>query len=196
SRIGLRLHGDSLKTLMPRKWLNDDVINAYMVLLQRNSSSQKNIFMNTFFYTQFTAPDVRHALVREYTSNLNTTGAVKIFVPVNHDLNHWTLIVIDVEKKQVISMDSFNEEREYATDEMLEWIQQEHIQKKRSFDKQKWTMLHMNVPIQKNTVDCGVFVCMFAAYFANDRPFTFTHRDMTKMRARMAWSILNRRLDN
>ncbi|CAN0472771.1 unnamed protein product, partial [Ectocarpus sp. 8 AP-2014] len=193
---GLRLDGNSLKTLMPRKWLNDDAINAYMFLLQHNSSNQKNIFLNTFLYTQFKdkAPDVRHVLVREYTSDLNTTGPVKIFVPVNHDLNHWTLIVIDVDKKQIISMDSFNGDREYAMSEMLGWIEQEHIQKSKSFDKREWTMLNMEVPIQKNIIDCGVFVCMFAAYFANDRPFTFTHRDMTKMRARLAWSILNRRL--
>ena len=217
SRTGATLDKRSLETLHPRQWLFDDVIDAYMALLQHNSLNQKNIFLGSLFYSTFTLtgqlppgerndkkydgkpPSVRHALVRRQTRNHNTTGPVKIFVPTSVGGNHWVLTVVDVEKKRVISMNSFkndayDDDVVVAMDEMLGWIEAEHIQKNKSFDKKKWTTEVMEVPRQKNTIDCGVFLCMFAAYFANDRPFTFTHKDMTKMRARMAWSILNKKL--
>ena len=217
SRIGALLDKRSLETLHPGQWLYDDVIDAYMALLQHNSVNQKNIFLGSLFYSTFTLtgqlsrgeqndakyegkpPSVRHALVRNYTRKHNTTGPVKIFLPTSVGGNHWVLIVVDVEKKRIISMNSYknsayNKDVVVAMDEMLAWIEQEHIKKKKPFDKKKWTTEAMTVPRQRNSIDCGVFVCMYAAYFANDRPFNFTYKDMTNMRARMAWSILNHRL--
>lgn len=212
SRASFLMDENALDRMLPGRWFNDELIGAYMALLQHSSAGQDNIFLHGLFYSMYTVTgqllpsqvhdpkysnkpaSVRYALVKSTTRRLNTTGPVKIFVPVNHGNTHWTLIVIDVEKKHVLSLDSFNKERRVQRKEMLDWIEQEHLSKKKPFDKKEWTTHKVKVPSQTNGVDCGVFTCMFAAYLAFDRPLTFKQKDMAKMRARLAWSILNKTL--
>jgi sentrin-specific protease 1 len=38
------------------------------------------------------------------------------------------------------------------------------------------------VPRQDNSYDCGVFVCLYAAYIAIQHPFTFTQADIDNVR--------------
>ena len=212
SRSGVFMRGNTLDSMKPGEWFDDDVITAYMTLLQGkgNPSSSKGIFMSPLFYGKFTARGdnsgavdpayfgqsaaVRHPLVKRWTRNLNTTGPVKIFVPVNHGNTHWTLIVVDVKNKQVISVDSFNSDRLTARKEMLGWIEQEHIAKGKAFNRQQWKTLKKVAPRQTNGYDCGPFTCMFAAFINNDKPLAFKQKDMAKMRARLVWSILNLKL--
>ena len=212
SRSGVFMRGNTLDSMKPGEWFDDDVITAYMTLLQGkgNPSSSKGIFMSPLFYAKFTArgdnsgavdpayfgksAKVRHPLVKSWTRKLNTTGPVKIFVPVNHGNTHWTLIVVDVKNKQVISIDSFNSERLTARKEMLGWIEQEHAAKGKAFNREQWRTLKMVAPAQTNGYDCGPFTCMFAAFINNNKPLAFKQKDMAKMRARLVWSILNLKL--
>lgn len=93
-----------------------------------NPGSTDSIFMSSFFFSKFTLtertqlgtpdpqfvnqpPSVRHALVARWTRALNTTGPVKIFVPVNDGNSHWFLIMIDVKNKKIWSMDSLRIDR-------------------------------------------------------------------------------------
>ena len=52
-------------------------------------------------------------------------------------------------------------------------------------------------PMQLNSVDCGVFVCMYALHAACDMELRFTQRDMPAVRRYIASSILvaNKSLD-
>ena len=212
SRSGVFMRGNTLDSMKPGEWFDDDVITAYMTLLQGkgNPSSSEGIFLSPLFYAKFTArgdnsgavdpayfgksAKVRHPLVKSWTRKLNTTGPVKIFVPVNHGNTHWTLIVIDVKNKQVISVDSFNSERLTARNEMLGWIEEEHAAKGKAFNREQWRTLKKVAPAQTNGYDCGPFTCMFAAFINNNKPLAFTQKDMAKMRARLVWSILNLKL--
>lgn len=135
-----------MKRFEPGEWFADVAINAYMYLLggTGNPASKTCPYMNIFFYKTFTvtkllrpgeqpdnkyygkSPKIRHGAVKRWTRNLNTTGDVKMFVPVNHDNVNWTMIMIDVKKKQIVSMDSSGIEREEAMGEMLDWIEEEH----------------------------------------------------------------------
>lgn len=192
--------------LLPDKWFKDTTINAYMALLggESNPSSSRCLFLPCQFYTKLTGPGVkrglsakaaakaRHALVKRWTKDLNTTNGVTIFVPLNHNKAHWSLIEIDVKKKRIISMDSMAIDRLRSMRAMLTWCEQEHLAKGKNFDRNGWKLLEAEVPQQQdNRVDCGVFTCMFAAYRSNGVDMAFTQADMPKMRRRVAWSILN-----
>ncbi|CAM9400341.1 unnamed protein product [Ectocarpus sp. 12 AP-2014] len=186
--------------MKPQRWFTDDLINAYMALLggSGNPASTECLFMNSHFYTKFkgvasdTRPaELRHPLVKKWTSSLDTTRAHKIFVPVNHANTHWTMVVIDVEKRKVSSLDSQNGDQKQSTKHMLDWIEQEHISKKVKFDRREWKQGKKTVPSQMNSNDCGPFACLFAAFVSNEEKMTFSQEDMPEMRARLVWSILN-----
>lgn len=47
---------------------------------------------------------------------------------------------------------------------------------------------------QENGSDCGAFAVSFASYITDNLSFDFRQEDITQMRRRMVWSILNQRL--
>ena len=47
-----------------------------------------------------------------------------------------------------------------------------------------------DAPRQKNAVDCGVFVCMYADCISAQEPFDFEAADMNACRDRIAYTIL------
>jgi hypothetical protein len=47
-----------------------------------------------------------------------------------------------------------------------------------------------NIPRQKNGVDCGVFVCVFAYFLLLDLPFEFNQEHILRARKWMVLSIL------
>ena len=197
--------------LKPRAWFTGDIVNAYLALLSTvNPDSNTCIFMHSAFYHKFTLTDqtsgdpdpkyanapasVRRRLVQRWTQDLNTTDNVKIFIPINTTHNHWSLLVIDVGNKTVFSFDSLGYSLTNERKEMLGWIEAEHRAKKKTFVAKKWTSKRKTVPLQENDYDCGVFVCMFAAFLSSDKSITLSQQDIPKMRKRIAWSILHNQL--
>ncbi len=208
-----QMFGKSILSLRPGKWYTDEVINTYMILLSGtgNPASKKCRFVSSFLYDKFKAEGsrdlenasakTRHGLVKRFTHKQNTTGAVKIFVPVNlaiggKEKNHWIMIMIDVKNKAVVSMDSSNRLNVGPRNVMMDWIEQEHRSKHKKFNREDWLNYPMwKIPHQTNGYDCGPFALMYAAYMSNDKLLAFMQGDIkTKMRERIAWCILNCRL--
>lgn len=77
---------------------------------------------------------------------------------------------------------------------MREYLQKESQDKrKKDFDFSNWgpsVVNGNNLPLQRNTWDCGVFACMFAEYLSRDAWPDFTQRDMEILRRRMAVELL------
>ena len=182
----------SAKRLLNKKWYNSDIINAYMAILggPRNPGSRKSIFLSTQFYTKLTSSSNPNN-VKTWTKDLNTTGNVKIFVPVNIANQHWILVMIDVKNQAIVSMDSLGKDNKFVRDELLEWMSHESAAKGVKMDKKVWSSYPLDVPTQTNGYDCGPFVCMFAMYASNDLPMTFTQNDILKYRKTISWAILN-----
>ncbi|CAN8074347.1 unnamed protein product [Agarophyton chilense] len=121
ARIVLR--GEDFKRLRGVRWLNDEVINAYMSLINvRNDSifeelpedERKNIpqtyVFNTFFYTRLTSGSARY----DYSGVRRWTGRNKVDVmkqdlllfPVNLGNHHWVLAGIDRPRRSFFYLDS------------------------------------------------------------------------------------------
>lgn len=202
---------DQTERLLPGQWFNDNIVNAYLALLgsEQNKGSTGCIFLNSEFFHKFMNTDQghgrsenyvnkpgskRHELVASWTRNKDTTGPVRIFIPINHVNSHWSLIVVDVATKKIISMDSFGGSLLTERKQIMAWINAEHTVKNKAFVASQWTSENISVPQQGNGWDCGAFVCMFAAFMSNSRSLDFSQADMPKMRAKIAWSVLHTRL--
>ncbi|KAI0564083.1 Ulp1 peptidase [Gracilaria domingensis] len=121
ARIVLR--GEDFKRLRGVRWLNDEVINAYMSLInvrndaifrELNDEERKQIprtfVFNTFFYTRLTSgPEgYDYAGVRRWTGR-DKMDAIKqdlLLFPVNLGNHHWVLAAIDQPRRAFLYLDS------------------------------------------------------------------------------------------
>lgn len=51
-----------------------------------------------------------------------------------------------------------------------------------------------DMPRQRNGIDCGVFICMYANYVCMDKVIDFNQSDMPNLRKRMVYEIANTKL--
>lgn len=89
------------KTLTPRRWLNDTVIEFFMKQIEKNSKGI--VAFNSFFYT--TLSERGYQGVRRWMKRKKAqiNDLEKIFVPVNLNQSHWALGMIDISRKRIVS---------------------------------------------------------------------------------------------
>ena len=103
------------------------------------------------------------------------------------DGHHWSLIVIDVKNGYIREFDSMST-RTRINMSMLEtlvsWL------KKRIPARQHWQhVMYTDAPQQKNTHDCGIYVCMFADLLALRLPLSISASDITNYRKLMVRTV-------
>ena len=102
------ISGRDMATLRPRKWLNDEVINYFLKLLERRDASALEAtrprchFFSTNFYTKLaeTPAGYKYELVARWTRKKDVFSKDLIIVPIHRHGNHWTLAVINMKQKR------------------------------------------------------------------------------------------------
>lgn len=106
---GASIDGKGLRTLMPGVWLNDQVVNLYMALLNERSKvlykwtrNKRSYFFNSFFLVALTNSEggFNYDRVREWTSAVNVFKSEKLFFPIFGD-NHWMLVIVFLNEKRI-----------------------------------------------------------------------------------------------
>ncbi|CAO3600115.1 unnamed protein product [Absidia cylindrospora] len=186
--------------LLPETWLNDEIINFYMVLLMDRATSSRSDSLpsvhcyNTFFCS--TLRDQGYDKVKRWTKKVDIFSKRLLLIPINRSY-HWTLGVIDLAKKQVLVYDSLNGRHHGPTLKLfLQYLEWEHMDKKKTaYDTSGWqTIMPSGIPQQQNSSDCGVFACTFAERLARNHEFDFGQDDMVSIRRRMVLDIMRKKL--
>lgn len=162
-----------LKTLNANKWLNDEIINAYFSLLQKNDSIiidslQINNFLNG-----------SHIKIKTwYQKNLfkstdfNSIKFIIFPICINH---HWTLVVINIDDKTFTYFNSLSFDKKYEPDNKFINCIISGIHA--LFPSINIFSFHRyfpnDIPQQNNGVDCGVFICLYLRYLFYHDEFTF-----------------------
>jgi len=104
----------SLERLKPGKWLNDEILNAYIKLINMRKGPFKGGFaLNTFFYTMlenmainknYTYEKLNRVLKKQKVDNLASYSL--IMIPVNIRHSHWLLLVLDTSNYHISVVDS------------------------------------------------------------------------------------------
>eukprot|EP01056_Protomagalhaensia_sp_Gyna25_P002051 Protomagalhaensia_sp_Gyna_25__2050@NODE_20_length_7955_cov_303_925088_g13_i0_p2_GENE_NODE_20_length_7955_cov_303_925088_g13_i0NODE_20_length_7955_cov_303_925088_g13_i0_p2_ORF_typecomplete_len492_score69_42Peptidase_C48/PF02902_19/1e04Peptidase_C48/PF02902_19/8_8e39Acetyltransf_14/PF03421_16/0_11Peptidase_C57/PF03290_13/1_3e03Peptidase_C57/PF03290_13/0_4Peptidase_C57/PF03290_13/2e03_NODE_20_length_7955_cov_303_925088_g13_i057517226 len=165
---GVELTKRDMACLSPGEWLNDEVMNAYMNLLNartqkvescrtssegemtgRSDYCVKTFYWNTFFYSSLTGETSIGQ--REYTYNRvkrwTSRKRIDIFsydllcIPLHIQKIHWALGVVDLRSKLVFFFDSLGSDADsqfFPT--ILQYLDDEHLDKKGSPlpDKESW----------------------------------------------------------
>ncbi|BFZ62507.1 hypothetical protein YB2330_003605 [Saitoella coloradoensis] len=185
------IKGRDLQTLLPRNWLNDEIINFYIALLNERSRSlgiKVHIF-NTFFLTSFEKKG--YASVRRWAkkAKVKIDDMDLVVVPVNVANTHWWLATINLAHKRLECWDSISTNPGHYFSLIRSYLQSECP----GLDTSTWTeYADEQRPMQSNGSDCGVFTCLFAEVLSRGARFDFggRGREMEGVRRRMVAEIM------
>jgi Ulp1 family protease len=90
----------SMATLMPGKWLNDEVINAFLDVVRQRLS--EDIYLcSTYTYSQDHTKEGKTMRIFKKGSEQILDNKKLIIIPINFSNNHWMLATVNLEKRQI-----------------------------------------------------------------------------------------------
>ena len=186
-----------LSCLDSNNWLNDEVINEFLKLVN-NLDSEAFIF-TSFFHTAFREGGFKR--VKNYYRKYNLLNYRELYIPV-HKNNHWFLIILN--GTELVAIDPFNYPQSNAKEKkiLLEKNKKAHlrglIQLEKTYFKplfasrnKHFTPLSLRVrvppeiPAQNNSWDCGVFLATIVKYMVLKKTFDFETKSMIDIRKAM-----------
>eukprot|EP00062_Callorhinchus_milii_P025778 gi/632987136/ref/XP_007910625.1/ PREDICTED: sentrin-specific protease 2-like [Callorhinchus milii] len=198
SGFKLKITRKDICTLCNNCWLNDEVINFYMCLIVergRGPGQLRAHAFSTFFYLKLQSGG--HHAVRQWTKATNLFHQHLILMPVHLGM-HWCLAVADLRERAILYLDSLGQSNDAVCRELLQYLDEESQRKRgQTLNSAQWILRSLTaneIPQQRNSSDCGVFVCKYAEYMTRDQPITFTQGDVLHFRRRMVWEILHQTL--
>ncbi|KAF4972800.1 hypothetical protein FSARC_700 [Fusarium sarcochroum] len=201
--VDLRKH-DFAKVVSASEWLNDEIVNASLLWLDRaiNSAAgikdvkrntRKCLTMGSFFFKRLQDQGVtatQRTLRRYGVEKRNFLDIDTVLLPIC-ERSHWTLLVIRPTKRTVAHMDSINARGNSTyTNRAMAWIK-DILEEK--FIKDEWKVILHEAPLQNNGHDCGVHtitnaMCVSLGLSPID---SYTAHDMPAQRIRIACMLLN-----
>jgi len=187
--------GDLLLLITPNTWLNDNIIQNYISLLISNCD-QNILELNTDFLISYKRHGYKFIYKWFKTKYPSLNNYKRIVIPINPNMNHWALLVVEIWEGKIYCADSFNrlnmEElslaSEFFNQIFIDYFQDSGI--KRTIPK-NWKYENWNSPNQSNSYDCGVFTCTNARYYLFDKHPDYTEADIPLLRHRIAWELIN-----
>ncbi|KAI1702653.1 ubiquitin-like-specific protease ESD4 [Ditylenchus destructor] len=182
-----------IKSLRDGQWLTSEAIDAYISLLAKSKSTLR--FISTAEFMGFD---------KSGTNNISwkMNGAETVLVPAHINGNHWGMIIVDATNKTLTMMDSLNGGAGSSTKtRILETAKKliGQLSPGVSFKKflpqlspASWTVTEkMDVPQQRNGVDCGVFSLAYAIFAARGEKPKFSQQHIPYFRRKIAYDLLN-----
>lgn len=189
--------------LQPSTWLNDEVINFYMEMLNdRNKAHhKKSHFFNSFFVERLLKTDKKYTYtnVQRWSKKFDIFELDKIFFPINIDNMHWTLALVEPQLKLIHYFDSMRGKGEFYMKGLMRWIKDEAKDSKRATKgwprmdpkEMDWELVsHSNeIPQQGNSFDCGMFTLIAADFLSDDLEFSYNQGNMPFFREKICYQI-------
>lgn len=197
---------DSIQKLQPGRWLNDEVIHYFLVMLAKRDEDlvatgareRRSHFFKSFFITKLLDESgYSYRSVKRWSKKVagkDIFNLDKVIVPVNISGMHWCLVVISVQEKKIQFYDSMGGGGKRYLDGLMQYLKDEHMDKKKTpmdgVDDWKLVVCEPDTPQQENGFDCGVFTCMFADFISQDMPLSISQEHISECRDRIALSIM------
>merc|ERR1712168_783596 len=181
--------GSDLQTLEPNEWLNDNIINHYIKMIEI-AHPNHFVAISSFLSETLSNPSRKPEKIPDLTNKI-------ALIPLN-TIAHWSLVIVFTNQKTIMIFDSMR--LKTLTLDVLESLQrlQSHLYDVR---KERFIVkLNTAVRQQTNSDDCGVFVCAYARCLAEGgelinrigqrqiSKFRKLIKDEIKLGALMPWS--------
>ncbi|KAL0030159.1 hypothetical protein WJX77_000669 [Trebouxia sp. C0004] len=196
--------------------LRDEIVNFFLGMLQLQTHSHQPkewLMLHTFFFEKLYSsnrslntygvymPENVASWFNEAKQAPSQAKGVpwyqhrKIFVPINlKDEFHWIAAVIDLEHNIITSYDSLQNAQTERMQILAQWIAEQsalepHAPKYKASDFQIRDA--KDIPKQKNSVDCGIFVIKYAQSLVEGKRMDFSQETMPSIREQMHCSLLS-----
>lgn len=140
------LYGNHCRLLQPKKWVNDEIINAYGMLLNKRTDDLVEAVPNmenkglprahafsTFFFSKLSEPNTfDYDVVRRWTRrpDIDVLAYDILLFPININKTHWVLVVINMRERCFFYTDSYHSEDAIgATFRICSWLYAEVLSK-------------------------------------------------------------------
>jgi len=196
----------SIRSLLPGRWLNDEVIHMAMKLIEKNTElsvfeNSNHIrvgFFKSFFMTQLLGPEgynynrVRRWSLRYFNGNIFILET--LIIPINMGNSHWAILSIRFQLKEIELLDSLNNNGSEILEAALRYLGDEYSNTNGIpwEDRHNWSLISRreDIPQQQNNYDCGIYTCLFAeACSTHSRP-TFSPDFASSFRLTLATYII------
>ncbi len=179
------LKSEDLRRMREENWLNDSIIDFYLNLLYRVAKCR--IFVLTTFFYSKKLLEGGFAKAYKYTSRVNIfTQFDKILVPIHVSGSHWALAVVNVRDKRFEYYDSYYFDAGRVFENLRKYMGDESKRLSMVFESEKWVNYvpeKKDIPQQRNSHDCGMFVLQYARCVALDKKrFDFSQKNIIYLR--------------
>lgn len=185
-KFNIMITVDHFQCLKPKMWLNDQVIDFYMEMLNERDQQlvavqaklRKTYCMPCTFMAKLLEGNIYdYQKVIRWIRNINIFELDKVIIPTNVGKSHWALIVVDIESRKIIWLDSFflfgkRTELNQYTLGVKRWLEDQRKAKHSATiqAEQRWDIVcFKNVPQQNDGYNCGVFMLANALLMIDNR---------------------------
>ena len=156
-----------IRTLKPKTWLNDEIINIWMEILQTKAiaNGTRTKFFHSFLFNKLLPPDhgiYKYSEVHRWISAETLTDFDTFVVPIHVCKSHWTAAVINKLEKTIEYFDSMGASGVKFMKPLLQFFADAYADKLSvTLDLEEWNLVsHLKgSPQQIGGYDCGVFMC-------------------------------------
>ena len=208
AQFNIEMTEAKMACLRPGTWLNDEVVNYYMCLLQQRDkilhpqdsydlcNLASHYFSSFFIAKLFCDKGVYdYAQVARWSKKFDVFEKQKVLIPLHlsHQL-HWVMMVIFIQKKEIHFYDSMSGNGHQYLHVVLKWLVDEALSKKQTvLDPAEWKLIdeEHDVPQQQNGYDCGVFTIMCADHLSDNLPISsYRQSEMPANRIKIGAAII------
>ena len=186
--LGYQINRSDLYSITSGAKLNDILVNFYIKLVCNSTNVFKCSSLDSLISHKILFGTLRG--VPKSVEKFNKDDFRILFCPVFIRASHWALIVFDKVARTITYFDSiFPVDNEIVS--KISFTLGKYI--KCLDGSETWQLLSdFTYPKQNsNDKDCGVFICLYAKYFAFERQFDFNQNVIPTMRQTMSSEILN-----
>ena len=158
--------------------------------MSRESSKSSFIF-NSYFYEIVRRDENNYKKISKFWKNENLYNYNHIIIPINIDNIHWIMVDISLQQKKIYFYDSyqFTSNRDIVFKNLTK-VFSDYINNS-DCDFCEWVYIDVNCPKQSNSLDCGVFMCMFINYISRDQIIDFSQEDIEYFRILIGIELLD-----
>merc|ERR1719458_2191663 len=123
----ISITGEDLQTLEGLNWLNDNIVNFYMAMVEARSTTNKNLpstySFSTFFYPRL--QEVGHQGVARWTRNVDIFSYDLLLMPIHLGM-HWCLAAVDLRHMTINYYDSMGGNNSECLAELNDYLHDEY----------------------------------------------------------------------